>query len=137
MEMLQMVKDFFKNGKKYLDYIMGLDFTELMINILEIIGLVFIRVKDNFFKPIIEEQVVDNELRINNSNISIDTLIKCNVLQLYKNNDINYIDFNFKALSYYVITILTAKLNTLKTKQLVSKLYELNENRRCKEANSN
>ena len=105
-----------------------------LIKTLEIIGLVFVRVKDNFFKPIIEEQVVDNELRINNSNISIDTLIKCNVLQLYKNNDINYIDFNFKALSYYVITILTAKLNTLKTKQLVSKLFELNENRRCKEA---
>jgi hypothetical protein len=42
MEMLQMVKDFFKNGKKYLDYIMGLDFTELMINILEIIGLVIL-----------------------------------------------------------------------------------------------
>lgn len=37
-----MVKDFFKNGKKYLDYIMGLDFTELMINILEIIGLVIL-----------------------------------------------------------------------------------------------
>ena len=42
MEMEQMVKDFFKNGKKYLDYIMGLDFTELMINILEIIGLVIL-----------------------------------------------------------------------------------------------
>ncbi len=37
-----MVKDFFKNGKKYLDYIMGLDFTELMITILEIIGLVIL-----------------------------------------------------------------------------------------------
>ena len=37
-----MVKDFFKNGKKYLDYIMGLDFTELMINILEIVGLVIL-----------------------------------------------------------------------------------------------
>ena len=35
-----------------------------LIKTLEIIGLVFIRVKDNFFKPIIEEQVVDNELRI-------------------------------------------------------------------------
>ena len=105
-----------------------------LIKTLEIIGLIFIRSKDNFFEPIIEEQVVDNELRINNSNISIDTLIKCNVLQLYKNNDINYIDFDFKALSYYVITILSAKLNILKKEQLVSKLFELNENRRCKEA---
>ncbi len=34
-----MVNDFLKNGKKYIDYIMGLDFTELIINILEIIGL--------------------------------------------------------------------------------------------------
>lgn len=105
-----------------------------LIKALEIIGLIFIHAKDDFFKPIIEEQVVSNELRINNSNISIDTLIKCNVLQLYKNNDINYIDFNFKALSYYVITILSAKLNTLKKEQLVSKLFELNENRRCKES---
>lgn len=40
--MLQMVKDFLKNGKKYIDYIMGLDFTELMINIIEIIGLVIL-----------------------------------------------------------------------------------------------
>ena len=37
-----MVKDFLKNGKKYIDYIMGLDFTELMINIIEIIGLVIL-----------------------------------------------------------------------------------------------
>ena len=37
-----MVKDFLKNGKKYIDYIMGLDFTELIINILEILGLVIL-----------------------------------------------------------------------------------------------
>lgn len=105
-----------------------------LIKTLEIIGTIFIRTKDDLFKPVIEEQVVDTELRINNSDISIDTLIKCNVLQLYKNDDFNYIDFNFKALSYYVITILSAKLNTLKNKNLISKLFELNENRRCKEA---
>ena len=34
-----MINDFIKNGKKYIDYIMGLDFTELIINIVEIIGL--------------------------------------------------------------------------------------------------
>ena len=37
-----MINDFIKNGKKYIDYIMGLDFTELMINILEILGLVIL-----------------------------------------------------------------------------------------------
>ena len=70
-----------------------------LIKTLEIIGTIFIRTKDDLFKPVIEEQVVDTELRINNSDISIDTLIKCNVLQLYKNDDFNYIDFNFKALN--------------------------------------
>jgi hypothetical protein len=34
-----MLKNFLKTGKKYLDYLMGLGFSELMINILEILGL--------------------------------------------------------------------------------------------------
>ena len=34
-----MINDFLKNGKKYIDYIMGLDFTELIIKIIEILGL--------------------------------------------------------------------------------------------------
>ncbi len=34
-----MFKDFLKTGKKYLDYLMGLNFAELMVNILEIVGL--------------------------------------------------------------------------------------------------
>ena len=37
-----MINDFIKNGKKYIDYIMGLDFTELIINIVEILGLVLL-----------------------------------------------------------------------------------------------
>lgn len=101
---------------------------------LEIIGWIFIQSRDDFFRSAIEEQIVDNELRLKNSKISVDTLIKCNVLQLYRDNDINYIDFNFKALSYYTITILSAKLNTLKNRQLILKVFELNEARRCKEA---
>ena len=37
-----MFKDFLKTGKKYLDYLMGLGFSELMINIIEIIGIVLL-----------------------------------------------------------------------------------------------
>lgn len=117
-----------KNSTNY-----GLNKNDL-VKSLEIIGDVFISSKDNYMHSIIAEQVVDNSLRMNNSKISIDTLIKCNILQLYKNNDANYIDFNFKPLSYYVITILSAKLNTLNKIGFINKLFELNKNRRCKEA---
>lgn len=122
--------------QKYIETIAinyGLNKNDL-VKALEIIGFVFINAKDDFSMSIIEEQMIDNALRINNSKILIDKLIKCNILQLYKNNDINYIDFNFKALSYYVITILSVKLNTLKKKDFISELFELNKNRRCKEA---
>ena len=34
-----MFKELLKTGKKYADYLMGLDFSELLINILEILGM--------------------------------------------------------------------------------------------------
>jgi len=34
-----MIKSFFKNGKKYLDYLMKLDFAELLVNVVEIVLL--------------------------------------------------------------------------------------------------
>ena len=37
-----MLKDFFKSLKKYLDYLMGLGFSELLINIIELIGIVLL-----------------------------------------------------------------------------------------------
>lgn len=111
----------------------GLNKNDLMKS-LEIIGMIFINNRDDQFYPVIEEHIADNALRVNNVQIHVDTLIKCDILQLYKNNDANYIDFNFKPLSYYVITILSANLNLLNSKDFISKLFELNKNRRCKEA---
>ena len=37
-----MFKDFMKNGKKYIDYLMGLDFVELFVNVVEIIILILL-----------------------------------------------------------------------------------------------
>ena len=102
---------------------------------LEIIGKIFATSVDNIFRILtVEETTIDNMLRSSNCKISIENLIKINILQLYHNNDVNYIDFNLKALSYYVITILYAKLHIKKGKEFIKVLFELNKNRRSKEA---
>lgn len=101
---------------------------------LEIIGKIFTTSKDEMSRLLIDEQTIEGILRTNNCKISIENLAKSNILQIYHSEEINYVDFNFKALSYYVITILYAKLNIKKGKEFINLLFELNNNRRCKEA---
>lgn len=102
---------------------------------LEIIGKIFATSPDDMSRMLtIEEVTIDSMLRSNNCKISIEMLTKINILQLYHNNNINYVDFNLKALSYYVITILYAKLHIKRGKEFIKVLFELNKNRRCKEA---
>lgn len=101
---------------------------------LQIIGKTFATSRDVMSRLLIDEQTIDSMLRTNNCKISIENLAKSNILQIYHSEEINYVDFNFKALSYYVITILYAKLNIKKGKEFINLLFELNNNRRSKES---
>lgn len=105
-----------------------------LLHTLEIIGEVFVLSKDDIYRQLIDELTIESMLKARNCKISVETLAKINILQLYHSDEINYVDFNFKALSYYVITILYAKLNIKKGKEFINILFELNNNRRCKEA---
>lgn len=122
--------------KKYIEIISqnyNINFKDLIFS-LTILGEVFTKVIDDWPRLLIEEEKFENALRAKNSKVTLDTLININILQRYVTDEINYIDFNFKPLSYYVITILYGKLNMKKGREFINTLFELNNNKRCKEA---
>ena len=101
---------------------------------LEVLAELFINEEDDWPRFLIEEYKVENVLRSNNSPITIEELIKVNILQRYSSDKTNYIDFYFKPVSYYVITILYGKLNIVEGNDFIQPLFKLNNNRRGKEA---
>ena len=101
---------------------------------LEVLSELFINEEDDWPRFLIEEYKIENVLRSNNSPITIEELIKVNILQRYSSDKTNYIDFYFKTVSYYVITILYGKLNIVKGNDFIQALFKLNNNRRGKEA---
>ena len=122
--------------KKYIEIISqnyNLNFKDLIFS-LTILGEVFSKEIDDWPRLLIEEEKIDNELRIKNSKVMLDTLVNINILQRYTTNETNYIDFNFKPLSYYAITILYGGLNIKRGKDFIEMLFELNNNRRSKES---
>ncbi len=122
--------------EKYLEIISknySINYKELIYT-LTILGEVFISEKEDWPRLLIEENRIDSVLKIKNSKISIDDLVNINVLQRYSNRENSYIDFNFKPLSYYVISILYGNLNKKKGKDFIKTLFELNNNRRAKES---
>lgn len=108
----------------------GINYKELIWT-LEILGETFI--KDTAFLPglIIDESIVDSNLRRNNCKLTTDNLVDINLLQRYKSS---YVDFNVKILSYYVITIIYGRINKKREREFKDTLIELNNNRRGKEA---
>ena len=122
--------------KRYIEIISqnyNLNLKDLIFS-LTILGEVFSKKIDDWPRLLIEEEKIENELRIKNSKVMLDTLININILQRYTTNEINYIDFNFKPLSYYAIAILYGGLNIKKGKDFIEMLFELNNNRRSKES---
>lgn len=122
--------------EKYIELISknyDLDSKELKYSI-KLIGEMLVDNVDEWPMKLIEETIIDDFFRVKRSTITVDFLVNINVLQRYSNNSMNYIDFYFKPLSYYVITILVEKLNKKHGKDFIESLFKLNNNRRCKEA---
>lgn len=101
---------------------------------LTILGEIFAKEIDKSHRLLIEEEKLYNALRMKNCNVTVDILVNINILQRYITEEIYYIDFNYKIFSYYVITILHGKLNKKNGREFINMLFELNNNRRCKEA---
>lgn len=122
--------------KKYIEVMSknyDINFKDLIFS-LTILGEIFTKEIDDWTRLMIEEVKIENALRIKNSKVTLENLVDINILQRYTTDEINYIDFNFKPLSYYSIVILYAKLNVKRGKDFIKTLFELNNNRRCKEA---
>lgn len=105
-----------------------------LIYTLKVLGEAFINEENDWPRLLIEENRIDNMLKVNNCQITIEQLLNINVLQRYSSDEINYLDFYFKPLSYYVITILFGELNTKHGDSFIQMLFKLNNNRRGKEA---
>ena len=122
--------------KKYIEVMSqnyDINFKDLIYS-LTILGEIFTKEIDDWPRLMIEEVKIENALRIKNSKITLETLVNINILQRYTTDEINYIDFNFKPLSYYSIIILYAELDLKKGRDFIKILFELNNNRRSKEA---